>query len=528
MAYKRLFYLLIIFSLMMGVLPVNDAFAAPSKQNPTEQFIIDLMSEMTPEEKVGQLFLVSFQGTDVGKESEIYDFITNHHLGGVVFSASNNNFSDQVLISSTNEMITTLQRHEWNESTPGLIEAAAQPLEDHEYIPLLIGISQEGNLLPTDTIVNELTQLPNPMAIGASWNLDNAQSVGRVMGEELSALGFNLYFVPSLDVLDLTYVEGWDDLGTRTFGGDPYWVGEMGKAYVKGIHQGSGGEMAVIAKHFPGRGSSDRLPEEEVATVRKSLEQLKQIELAPFFAVTGNAPDELSMVDGLLMSHIRYQGFQGNIRATTKPVSFDQAAQEQLMALPEFFDWRSDGGVIVSDNLGSLAVRKFFDPTGESFEPWHIARNAFISGNDLLYFDMYVDAHDLDPYAAIIRVLDSFADKYQEDTSFAQRVDASVYRILKMKYQMYPRFDEEDVFGDETELADVGTQNQLGYVIANQAAVLMSPDPQELPVILPSPPLQNERIVFFTEQKSNLQCVDCIDYRVFSTTALQEAVLRFY
>jgi beta-N-acetylhexosaminidase len=57
----------------------------------------------------------------------------------------------------------------------------------------------------------------------------------------------------------------------------------MGKAYISGLHTGSKSRMVVIAKHFPGRGSSDRSPEEEVATVRKSLEQLKQIELPPFF-----------------------------------------------------------------------------------------------------------------------------------------------------------------------------------------------------------------------------------------------------
>ena len=93
--------------------------------------------------------------------------------------------------------------------------------------------------------------------------------------------------------------------------------------------------LVPVAKHFPGRGSADRPSGDEVATVRKSLEQLKQIELAPFFAVTGNSSDAADRADGLLVSHIRYQGFQGNIRATTKPVSFDQQALTQILALPE-------------------------------------------------------------------------------------------------------------------------------------------------------------------------------------------------
>ena len=110
--------------------------------------------------------------------------------------------------------------------------------------------------------------------------------------------------------------------GSRTFGGDSYWVGEMGKAYIEGIHQGGDNQVLVISKHFPGAGESDRSTDQEIPTVRKSLEQLKQIELAPFFAVTGNAPSQAMTTDGILVSHIRYQGFQGNIRATTKPVSF--------------------------------------------------------------------------------------------------------------------------------------------------------------------------------------------------------------
>ena len=352
-----------------------------------------------------------------------------------------------------------MQQAEWLDAQKELNDLSSRLIIKDSYIPLFISINQDGDSYPFDQILNGVTVLPNEMAIGATWDTNYSQLVGNVFGSELSSLGFNLYIGPSLDVLDLPYVEGGDDLGTRTFGGDPYWVGEMGKAFIKGIHSGSEGKMAVIAKHFPGRGSSDRLPEEEVATVRKSLEQLKQIELAPFFSVTGNAPDNNSTTDGLLVSHIRYQGFQGNIRATTRPVSFDQAAQEQLMSLPEFAEWRADGGIIVSDNLGSNAVRKFFDPTGEEYDPRQIARNAFLSGNDLMLLDLFVDTRDLDPYATTLRILEFFTQKYQEDAAFAQRVDLSALRILKLKYDLYPDFSIDEVLASPDSLLNVGTKS---------------------------------------------------------------------
>jgi len=522
-----LFFLVLFFlSAFSQVLPVQAE--SKSQQRDAETKAIALLNEMSPEEKIGQLFLVSFQGQILNQDSTIYDLIMNHHIGGVILNSRNDNFSNINTLLTTQQIINNLQQSEWDDSLQTFTDLASLSVENNNYVPLFISINQDGDSYPNDQILNGITTLPNEMAIGATWNRDYAQKIGNVIGNELSAIGFNLYLGPSLDVLDLPYVEGGDDLGTRTFGGDPYWVGEMGKALISGIHEGSGNQMAVIAKHFPGRGSSDRLPEEEVATVRKSLEQLKQIELAPFFAVTGNANDAYSTADGLLVSHIRYQGFQGNIRATTRPVSFDQAAQEQLMSLPEFASWRSQGGVIVSDNLGSNAVRKFFDPTGESYDPRQIARNAFLSGNDLLLLDLYVSAQDLDPYATTLRILEFFTQKYLEDAAFAQRVDNSVKRILWLKYRLYPDFDIAKVLSTEEELAKVGTNENAIFEVASQSAILMSPDTQELSAIMPRPPQSTERIVFVTERISTSQCSTCPSQDILSVDALQKAVLRLY
>ena len=234
------------------------------------------------------------------------------------------------------------------------------------------------------------------MAIGATWQPDLATQAGDILGQELSSLGINLLLGPSLDILENPGPDKTGDLATRTFGGDPFWVGEMAGAFIRGVHDGSNNRIAVIGKYFPGRGSSDRPPEEEIATIRKTLEQLKQIELAPFFAVTGDASDSASQVDGLLTSHIRYQGLQGNIRATTRPISFDTQAFEQLISLPAFQTWRSDGGMMVSDSLGSRAVRLFYDPSGQTFNARFVARDALLAGNDLLYLGNFIGSDDPD------------------------------------------------------------------------------------------------------------------------------------
>jgi beta-N-acetylhexosaminidase len=488
-----------------------------------------LLSDMTPEERVGQLFLVTFKGRDVGKNSQIYDLIVNHHIGGVVLSTANDNFTGpENTVADAFRLTSALQSDEYAASQGVAPTPAVSKAPTPNFIPLFIGISQEGDLYPYDQIISGMTPLPDLMAIGATWNPSVSKQVGSVLGSELSSFGFNLFLGPSLDVLDVLQTEIGEDLGTRTFGGDPYWVGTLGKAYIEGLHQGSGERMVVVAKHFPGRGGSDRPPEEEVATVRKSLEQLKQIELAPFFAVTGDAPSVDSTTDGLLVSHIRYQGFQGNIRATTRPVSFDPAALDQIMGLPEFASWRRSGGVIVSDDLGSQAVRKFFDPTGQSFDARQVARNAFLAGNDLLYMDNFIATGDPDVYTSIIRTLDLFTQKYREDSAFAQRVDTSVVRLLTLKYKIYKDFELQNVLPDQSGLQDVGRSQKVIEDVAQKAGTLISPDPSELSSVLPRPPELRERIVFITDVRSSRQCTICAEQTAMPADALENSVLRLY
>lgn len=494
-----------------------------------------LLSHLSPEEKIGQLFLITFQGSTAGQESQIYDLIVNHHIGGVVLKRENDNFigPDNTILEAFN-LITELQNatalsfFTAEEHLPKDSGEGINVEFDINYIPLFIGISQEGDLSPFDQIINGLTPLPNQMAIGATWDIELARSAGGTLGKELSSLGINLFLGPSLDVLDINYASGGDDLGTRTFGGDPYWVGQMGRAYIQGLHSASNNKLAVIAKHFPGRGGSDRPPEEEVATVRKSLEQLKLIEFSPFFTVTGNAKNKEESADGLYVSHIRYQGLQGNIRAITKPISLDSAALEFLLSQSELSTWRENGGVVVSDDLGSLAMRRFYDPTGKTFDARQVVRSAFLAGNDLLYMDQILSSGDADVFTTIIGLLEYFTQKYQEDRAFSERVDESVERILTLKYKLYPTFDPKYVLTNSDLLADVGSQDKISFDIASKALTLVSPENEELVNALSSPPDSRSDIVFFTDEVIAQQCSQCESQTVLSKNALENAVFYLY
>lgn len=522
MRFVRLF-LVIIFLFSLAPAPV--VVQAQTSTPPAGVRLI--LDEMTPQERVGQLFLVNFIGTDTSTESQIYNLITRYHVGGVMLMSENNNFAGINTVTQAHSLVEALQRVEWEAAIDSFEDPQTGQVVPSTYIPLFIGTTQEGDGHPTDQILNGLTPLPSEMAIGATWTPDLAEQVGIVRGRELAAIGFNFHIGPSLDVLESPSSFG-GDLGARVFGGDPFWVGEMGRAYVSGLHKGSGDNLLVIAKHFPGVGGADRLPEQEVSTVRKSLEQLKQIELAPFFAVTGNSTSASATVDGLLVSHIRYQGFQGNIRATTRPISFDPQALGQILALPQFSTWYADGGLVVSDNLGASSVSEFYASGGGQFFARVAARDAFLAGNDILYLGNIISSDAPDSYTSTMRIIDFFVQKYNEDPAFAQRVDASVARILAAKLGLYENFIFSNVVSSSANLTTLGADTAVTFAVARNSATLISPALSDLTTVMPLPPQSNERLVFITDPVAIKQCAECEPQSLFAVDALESVVLQLY
>jgi beta-N-acetylhexosaminidase len=490
-----------------------------------------VLNSMTPEERIGQIFLITFQGSQVQDNPEIRELIEEHHISGVILSANADNFVDSPeTIPAAVDLIRDLQNIEYEGSFSGSLEDDEGNPKNPAYVPLFIGLKQDGDGAPFSEIHSGISKLPSQMSIGATWDPNYAEEVGQVLGKELEALGVNLLLGPSLDVLEDPRLVGQGDIGVRSFGGDPYWVSLMGQAYIRGVHQGSEGRVGVIAKHFPGLGGTDRPYEEEIATIRKSLSQLQQIDLVPFLQVAENPPgDGDEIADGFLTSNIRFQGFQGNIRATTRPVSLDRDAYDQLMALEGIENWREGGGITVSDSLGSRAIRRFIESLGQTYKGHIVTKDAFLAGNDLLYLDDIRSESDPDEITTIKATLAFFAQKYREDPVFAQRVDEAVLRILKLKIRIYEGiFELEQVLPEQSRQDLIGQEEQLAIEVARAGASLVSPFKAEVEDGLGETPKIQERVVFFSDTRYSKQCSTCVDIAGIERDALENAVLRLY
>ena len=184
-----------------------------------------ILSGMTLEEKIGQMFQVGFTGIKI--TSDIKEMIENYHAGGIIYFRRNIKSLQQVSVLS-NE----LQRLSANKRS---------------YLPLIISTDQEGGM------VNRLvggTHFPGNMVIGAAKKSSLAERAGRAIAGELKAVGINMNFAPVLDISNnpLNLV-----IGTRSFGGDPLLVADLGVAFIKGMQEEG---IIACAKHFPGHGNT--------------------------------------------------------------------------------------------------------------------------------------------------------------------------------------------------------------------------------------------------------------------------------
>ncbi|MBN1873775.1 MAG: hypothetical protein JXA33_06065 [Anaerolineae bacterium] len=511
----------------------------PSPDDP----VLELIAQMPPRMKVGQLMMVSFPGTEVSSmiitdtldttvdRIAIAALIRDYGIGGVLLRPENGNFGSvpvepATLISMTQQLQSLTNQSAQQLILPGEGELTSAKISP--YIPLFVAVESESYGVPITTFISGTTMLPTSMALGATWDMALAETIGNIMGRELTEVGVNFFLGPDLDVLYAPNSSAPYDIAVRTFGGDPFWVGEMGKAYIRGLRQGSGGQLVVAPRHFPGLGSADRLLEEEVSTVQKSLEQLKQIELAPFFTMSrGGLPGEGHIADAFLVTHIRYRGLQGNIRLTTRPISLDAQALKLVASQKELLPWRTEGGIFVADNLGLKSIRRFYDPRGVSFNTRRVVQEAILAGNDLLILDRFAADESWETHFANVRdALDFLTTRYGSDPTLKTTVDETLYRILTLKRRIYPDFSLDAVLAAKSGLDVALEQEQsVDAQVAAKAVTLLFPSSEG---ISPNIPQEGEMIVIFTQEKY-VQYGDVDQpYSLLSAEAVPDTLLRFY
>ncbi|MEE1154797.1 MAG: glycoside hydrolase family 3 N-terminal domain-containing protein [Acutalibacteraceae bacterium] len=241
----------------------------------------EIIKKMSTEEKIGQMITVDIQNWNgealTIMEDEISEIISKHAVGGVILFEENLQNEQQIV------NLTTALQSSAKKSKNG--------------IPLFISTDQEGGEVVR---LKTGTSLSGNMSLGAINNSADAKKAGSIIGAELSALGINVDYAPSLDVNSNPENP---IIGLRSFSSNPQIVSNLGVQMIKGIQEKN---VIASAKHFPGHGDTSTDSHTSLPTVNKTMEQLKECELIPFENAVKNG------VDMIMTAHIQFPQIETN------------------------------------------------------------------------------------------------------------------------------------------------------------------------------------------------------------------------
>lgn len=506
----RKLYRIVNWIILIALLTLLVGPAIVSAQDDPDKFIAALIEQMSPQAKVGQLFIVAFAGADASANSDIARLIREYYVGGVALSPEAGNILNS---GNTPWQVATLTAALQNQA-----RAAAQTVnpatgKTTPFIPLLVALPFETGAATFHQGIHGMTPMPSPLMLGATWSSQDAQAAGKLFGQELAALGVNVILGPSFDIASTT----WDN---QMFGGDPYWVNVIGQAFVQGVREGSANRIVTALSHFPGQGEA---PGSDGA-IGKSLDELKQLDLLPFLqAIELPGGEGRPLTDALLVTQMRYRGFTGNYLERTRPLSVDAQAMQSLLTLPQVKAWRDSGqGVLFSGSLGSPALRQYY--ASLAAPPQRIAQDAFQAGNDILILTDFGGDSWPEQLNAITTTLTFFQNKYSTDLAFQTRVNDALPRILRLKYRLYPRFDPATVIVNPTAVTTlVGLGQEIATQVAQDAATRLWP-----PAAQPLPLDPQSALVIITDNRQVRDCPTCAPRPVIGADALANVIVQRY
>ena len=330
----------------------------------------ELLADMSLDEKIGQLFVLTAQGTSAEDNAQM---IETYHPGGIIYFDANLEEAGQIaeLSAGTQELAT----------------------RTGQGVPLFIGVDQEQGMvvrLPVGTL------FPDAMAVGATGDTELAVLRASTTAEELTALGINLNYAP---VADVNTDPNNPVIGIRSFGSDPDLVSDMALAEA-GAYAEHG--VVPVVKHFPGHGDTDVDSHTGLPVIDLPRDRWESEHLPPFRAAVEAG------VDSIMTAHVLMPQLDDNEDgdpATLSPTIIGEILRGEL----------GYDGVVTTDALNMEGVR-------QTHSDGEIAVRALEAGVDQLLMPA-------DPATAVSAVRSAV----DEGRLTEERVDESVLRVLTLK-----------------------------------------------------------------------------------------------
>ncbi|MEV0648579.1 glycoside hydrolase family 3 N-terminal domain-containing protein [Phytomonospora sp. NPDC050363] len=274
------------------------------------------------------------------------DMVRKYHLGGLILMR----FTADDPTAGTNPSTNLDSPEQIRRLTDGLQKAAS---EVNGGLPLVIGIDQEFGAVTR--ITSGISALPAAMGFGAAADPALTTRAWQGVGGELSALGVNVDFAPTSDVIANP---GNTVIGSRSYGSDPAAVAEQVVAVIAGL---AGAGLAGAVKHFPGHGNTDVDSHKSMPELNQSRDELLAADLVPFkAAIAAGVPMVMS-------GHLDVQAIDPGVPATLSSKVLIDLLRDEL----------GFKGVVVTDAMQ-------MQPITERHGAGEAAVRALMAGNDLI------------------------------------------------------------------------------------------------------------------------------------------------
>ncbi len=259
--------------------------------------------------------------------------------------------------------------------------------------PPLIYTDQEGG---TVVRFDEMAAtVVSPMGIAATGSPDNAETAGRLIGEDMFKCGIDGVFAP---VLDVNTEENNPVIGVRSFSDNPETVIQYADAFRKGLNKAG---ILSCGKHYPGHGAASADSHLEIPEIRVSQSFFMQYCLAPFTELARKG------IDSILTAHVRYPEIRPEI------CTFSEYMVNDLLRKQNGFN-----RVVFTDCLEMKAIK-------DNYIPEEIVRNVISAGLDVM-----IPSHSFDFQEELLDVLRVYVRK---GIISENRLDESIARIDKLR-----------------------------------------------------------------------------------------------
>jgi len=393
-----------------------------------EKWAEKTLRKLTPEEKIGQLFMVwvraQFLNNDSDTLAQLRDVMSTYHVGSFC-------------------MTVPVDGNFLFKSEPYEAAVLLNALQKDSKLPLVFAADFERGLTMR---LNGPTMFPAAMAFGAAGKQEYAERFGLISAQESRAIGIHWNFFP---VADVNSNPVNPVINTRSFGEDPPQVGEMVAAYIKGAHEGG---ILATAKHFPGHGDTATDSHLGVARVGGDMAHLKSIELPPFQKAIDSG------VDSIMVAHVSVPALEPdpNRVATTSTLVVTDLLKKQM----------NFHGIVTTDALDMAGLTRLY-----ASDVGRAAVEAFKAGNDLLLIPADLDAS----FQAMLKAV-------QSGEISQARLDDSVLKILKTKASL--GLDKARLVDVSAISEQVGKPQNLaaGQQVADDAITLVRDNGKVLPL----------------------------------------------